>query len=46
MNKPAKRTAYQKPQLTAFGSVRNLTGGSAGNMMDANGDMTAGLTMN
>ncbi|MEP0189062.1 MAG: lasso RiPP family leader peptide-containing protein [Erythrobacter sp.] len=46
MNKPTKKSAYQKPQLTAFGSVRNLTGGSAGMMMDANGDMTAGMSMN
>lgn len=46
MNKPVKKTAYQTPQLTTFGSVRNLTGGSAGMMMDANGDMSAGMSMN
>lgn len=46
MNKSAKKTAYQTPQLTVFGSVRNLTGGSTGMMMDANGDGSAGMTMN
>ena len=29
------RKAYARPELTVFGSVRNLTGGSLGNVGDA-----------
>lgn len=36
MKKPkAKKARYERPALTVFGSVRNLTGGSGGMM---NGD--------
>lgn len=29
--KSEKKARYERPVLTVFGSVRNLTGGSAGN---------------
>ncbi len=31
------KTAYERPQLKVFGSVRNLTGGSIGDVGDAAG---------
>ncbi|MEL7444665.1 MAG: hypothetical protein AAGK02_02495 [Pseudomonadota bacterium] len=34
MTKEVKKAPYKQPRLTAFGSVRNLTGGSATMMMD------------
>lgn len=32
-----RKAAYARPELTVFGSVRNLTGGSAGDVGDATG---------
>ncbi len=34
MKQKAKKAKYTPPRLTAYGSVRNLTGGSATLMMD------------
>ena len=34
------KAAYAAPELTVYGSVRNLTGGSAGANNDGNGPMT------
>ena len=45
MTKTEKKLGYVAPRLTTFGSVRNLTGGSAGMMMDSNGDGKAGSSM-
>lgn len=36
----AAKVAYTRPALVAYGSVRNLTGGSGGSMMDSNGTKT------
>ena len=35
MKKTAEKAKYQAPQLTVFGSVRNLTGGSGTSFRDA-----------
>ncbi len=34
MSKTTQKSKYEAPKLTEFGSVRNLTGGSGGAMMD------------
>ena len=36
----AAKASYTRPQLTVFGSVRNLTGGSSGGCDDAGGIKT------
>ncbi|APE27324.1 hypothetical protein [Aurantiacibacter gangjinensis] len=38
--KDHKKKPYKRPELTVFGSVRNLTGGSAGRMNGDGGFMT------
>jgi hypothetical protein len=35
-----KKTAYQTPRLFEFGSVRNLTGGSTGQVSDGVAEMS------
>lgn len=40
---------YRRPELTVYGSVRNLTGGSSGSMNDGTGVQTlamGGMVMN
>lgn len=39
------KSQYQRPQLTVYGSVRNLTGGSVGVMNDGTGIMTLRMGM-
>lgn len=41
MIKHTNKTVYQAPSLVAYGSVRNLTGGSAGADNDGGGSMKA-----
>lgn len=36
----AAKASYRRPELTVYGSVRNLTGGSAGSMNDGTGIAT------
>ncbi|MEP3052409.1 MAG: lasso RiPP family leader peptide-containing protein [Erythrobacter sp.] len=40
MTKEAKKSKYTTPRLTAFGSVRNLTGGSGTMGNDGGATMT------
>lgn len=47
MEQPKKKSPYETPVLTEFGSVRNLTGGSGTTDMDGSSAMTNdGLGMN
>jgi hypothetical protein len=39
------KTAYQRPELKVYGSVRNLTGGSSGSMNDGTGIFTIMMGM-
>lgn len=41
----ADKASYSRPQLTVYGSVRNLTGGSVGSMNDGTGAQTLGMGM-
>lgn len=38
--KKSGKSTYAAPKLTAYGSVRNLTGGSGGMAADGGGSMT------
>lgn len=39
------RAEYSRPELTVFGSVRNLTGGSIGTALGDGGNMAMDMTM-
>lgn len=41
----AARVSYRRPELTVYGSVRNLTGGSVGSMSDGTGTQTLAMGM-
>jgi len=41
MSKTLEKSQYKSPQLTEFGSVRNLTGGSNTRFRDAENNNTA-----
>jgi len=41
----AGKASYSRPELTVFGSVRNLTGGSIGSMSDGSGTHTIAMGM-
>lgn len=43
--KPAVKASYRRPELTVYGSVRNLTGGSLGSMSDGSGTRTIAMGM-
>nr|WP_298925192.1 lasso RiPP family leader peptide-containing protein [uncultured Erythrobacter sp.] len=40
-----KKIVYSAPQLTKYGSVRNLTGGSSALTSDSGGSMVGGMLM-
>ena len=44
-NNGADKAPYSRPQLTVYGSVRNLTGGSVGSMNDGTGSLTLAMGM-
>ena len=39
------KASYARPELTVYGSVRNLTGGSVGSMNDGSGTRTLAMGM-
>ena len=41
----AARASYSRPELTVYGSVRNLTGGSVGSMSDGTGTRSIAMGM-
>jgi hypothetical protein len=44
-NTASRKASYSRPELTVFGSVRNLTGGSVGSMSDGSGTLTLAMGM-
>lgn len=45
MPQKVEKAHYSRPCLTTFGSIRNLTGGSALNGNDGGGGMTGVMSM-
>ena len=41
----AGKASYSRPELTVYGSVRNLTGGSIGSMSDGTGTRSIAMGM-